>query len=96
MARKSGVSGALRRRVFREEGYTCAQCGIVGWEQRFPRGGFGYYTPIHGVYLSIDPIIPRALGGTGDRDNLRVLCTTCNTRKGIRITSTHEVRHADA
>jgi 5-methylcytosine-specific restriction endonuclease McrA len=84
MAKASGVSGALRRRVFREEGYRCAKCSIVGFEKRFPRGGYGHYTEIPGVYLSIDHIIPKSKGGTSDRLNLRVLCTYCNTEKGVK------------
>jgi 5-methylcytosine-specific restriction endonuclease McrA len=84
MANKSTVPGALRRRVFREENYTCAKCSVIGREQRFPRGGYGYPTDMPGVFLSIDHIVPRAKGGTGDRKNLRVLCTPCNTEKGIK------------
>lgn len=79
---KSGVSGALRRRVFREGDYTCAECGLIGEERRFGGGGYGYPTPIEGVYLSIDHIVPRSKGGTSERSNLRVLCTPCNTKKG--------------
>ncbi len=84
MAKSSGVSGALRRRVFREGDFRCVACGLVGFERRFPRGGYGYYTDIEGVFLSIDHIKPRSLGGTNDRSNLRVLCTTCNTWKGVK------------
>ncbi|WP_158244528.1 HNH endonuclease [Paraburkholderia rhynchosiae] len=76
---------SLRRRVFRDAGYRCADCSIVGWEKRFPRGGYGYYTPIEGVYLSIDHIYPRSLGGSSSRVNLRVLCTRCNTKKGSKV-----------
>lgn len=74
----------MQRRVMREESYTCAECGLVGFERRFPRGGYGFYTDVVSVYLSIDHIVPRAKGGTHDRQNLRVLCTTCNTRKGVK------------
>lgn len=74
----------MRRRVFREENYTCALCGIKGEERRFPRGGYGYYTAISNVYLSIDHVLAKSKGGTNDRSNLRVLCTTCNTIKGVK------------
>lgn len=84
MANKSGVPGSLRRRVMRDGGYTCAECRIVGFERRFPRGGYGYYTNKPGIYLSIDHIFARANGGTSERANLRILCTTCNTRKGVK------------
>jgi 5-methylcytosine-specific restriction endonuclease McrA len=79
-----GVPTSMRRRVFREEGYRCRQCGLVGEERRFPRGGYGYYTSLPGVYLSIDHVVPKSKGGGNDRPNLRVLCTTCNTRKGVK------------
>ncbi len=84
MANKSGVPTSMRRRVFREEKYTCAKCSITGEERAFPRGGYGYPTSVPGVFLSIDHIVPRAKGGTGDRKNLRVLCTPCNTEKGTK------------
>lgn len=84
MANGCGVPTSMRRRVFREDGYKCQGCGLVGEERRFPRGGYGYYTPLPGVYLSIDHIKPKSLGGTHTRENLRVLCTTCNTRKGVK------------
>jgi len=74
----------MRRRVFREDAYTCATCGIKGEERKFPRGGYGYYTPIEGAYLSIDHIIAKSKGGTHERSNLRVLCTPCNTMKGVK------------
>lgn len=35
--------------------------------------------------LSIDHIMPEALGGADDLDNLRVLCRPCNSRKGKRL-----------
>ncbi len=62
----------------------CAECGIKGFERRFPKGGYGYYTEIEGVYLSVDHIIARANGGSNERANLRVLCIPCNTRKGVK------------
>lgn len=84
MANKSGVPTSMRRRVFREGKYTCAKCSITGEERRFPRGGYGYPTAVPGVFLSIDHIVPRAKGGTGVRQNLRVLCTPCNSEKGTK------------
>ena len=84
MPNGSGVPAGLRRRVFKEENYTCAECGIKGFERRFDKGGYGYYTDIPRVYLSIDHIKPKSKGGTHDRLNLRVLCTPCNTRKGTK------------
>lgn len=84
MAKKSGVPSSMRRRVFREGGYACEKCRVVGEEKRFQRGGYGYPTSIPGVFLSIDHIIARARGGSSERSNLRVLCTSCNTAKGVK------------
>ena len=91
---KSGVPGALRRVVMREGGYTCVECRVVGVEERFPRGGYGYPTSVQGVFLSIDHKIPRSKGGTSDRPNLRILCTTCNTRKGVKLLGDEGKAHA--
>lgn len=85
MANKSGVPGSLRRKIMRRDQYTCQKCGLVGREVRCPSGSFVFPTSIEGVYLSIDHIDPKSLGGAvADPDNLRVLCTTCNTKKGIK------------
>lgn len=35
--------------------------------------------------LTIDHIVPLALGGTNDISNLRTLCHSCNARKGNRL-----------
>ncbi len=35
--------------------------------------------------LTVDHIHPVALGGTNDPSNLRTLCRSCNSRKGIRL-----------
>lgn len=95
MAMKSGVSGSLRRRVFREANYTCGTCGIRGREYRSPRGGFTFPTDTPGVFLSIDHIVPRYRGGSSDRENLQVLCVPCNTRKGTAsVTASHSKSQA--
>jgi len=83
MAKKSDVPGSLRKRVFRESDYKCSKCGIRGFEKRFPRGGHGFYTHLNGVYLSIDHIVPKSKGGSSERKNLQVLCTNCNSLKGV-------------
>lgn len=84
MAMKSGVSGSVRRRVFRRDSYRCKECSLQGRERRHESGAFTFPTDIPGVYLSIDHIVAKSLGGSHHESNLRTLCTPCNTRKGAR------------
>lgn len=84
MPRGSGVPTSMQRRVMREGKYRCEQCGVFGFERRFPKGGYGFYTQDPNVFLSIDHIVPKSRGGGHDRANLRVLCTTCNTKRGVK------------
>lgn len=78
------VPGALRRKILERDHFTCAKCGIVGFPVRRTRSGWGYYTEIPNVYLSIDHITPWSAGGRNEESNLRTLCTACNTGKGRR------------
>lgn len=84
MAMKSGVSGSVRRRIFARDGYSCKLCGLTGCEHRWPSGSFTYPTTRPGVFLSIDHIVAKSRGGSHEEANLRTLCTTCNTQKGVR------------
>jgi len=85
--KKSGVSGALRRKVFARDGYVCQMCGLPGFERGMQRGDYSHPTIVPGVYLSIDHKIPRYFGGKSEIDNLQVLCVPCNVKKGISMPS---------
>ncbi|GGW99058.1 HNH endonuclease [Streptomyces chartreusis] len=71
----------VRAQVLRRDGWQCRGCG---WSP-------GDYIPpaLTGrpLYrgLEIDHVHPRSRGGSGDIDNLQVLCTSCNTSKGARV-----------
>ena len=85
MASRAGVPQSVFRAVFARDSYTCQICGLIGREERFDRGGFGYPTELANVFLSIDHIIPKSRGGSHSKENLQVLCTVCNTRKGTKV-----------
>ena len=67
MAKKSGVSGATRRRVFKRDGYRCQLCGLQGREHRHASGAFTHPTVLAGVFLSIDHIVARAMAAAVKR-----------------------------
>ncbi|MBA3654566.1 MAG: HNH endonuclease [Actinobacteria bacterium] len=35
--------------------------------------------------LEVDHVLPRALGGTNDVENLQALCGPCNRKKGVKL-----------
>lgn len=43
--------------------------------------------------VSIDHIVPTAIGGTGDENNLRLCCKTCNVRKANLRMSQIKINH---
>jgi hypothetical protein len=67
--RRQFVNGSLRRQLRSEIDSDLHVCA-----QCFSRDG-----------LVIDHIKPISCGGTNDRENMQVLCNTCNSRKGARL-----------
>lgn len=59
----------LRHKVFKRDKYMCVECGASKTHSR----------------LTIDHIIPVALGGTNEFDNLQTLCEECNNAKSSQI-----------
>lgn len=55
----------VRKYVFNRDNYQCQSCGQTNLETN----------------LSIDHIIPLALGGQNDLSNLQTLCFDCNQKK---------------
>ena len=55
----------VRKYVFERDRNQCQSCGKTDRETQ----------------LTIDHIIPLALGGTNDISNLQTLCNTCNSQK---------------
>lgn len=55
----------VRKYVYQRDNYQCQSCG----------------KPEKLAQLSIDHIIPLALGGSNDISNLQTLCLSCNRHK---------------
>lgn len=59
------ISRRLRFEILRRDGYTCRYCGAKAPD----------------VTLSVDHVIPTALGGGDEPNNLVTACTPCNSGK---------------
>ncbi len=46
------------------------------------------------IDLTVDHIVPQSMGGTNERDNLRVLCRSCHGRVGVRGTGAGQISAA--
>lgn len=66
---KDHIRSSVRYQVLERDGRRCKSCGR---------------SPEDGVRLQVDHIIPVVDGGTGEIDNLQILCFDCNIGKGAR------------
>jgi len=88
MAKRERQRGSARARGYGREWQAVAK--LVMAQHIATRGHvcIGYQTAPHeSADLTVDHIIPIAAGGTHNRDNLQVLCRSCNARKGARTTA---------
>ncbi len=69
--RKYKMKPRVRFAVLERDGFTCQYCG------RSPKA--------HGIDLHIDHIIPRAVGGLDDLENLTTACDSCNIGKSDHL-----------
>lgn len=59
------VSKRLRFEIFRRDNHTCRYCGAAAPD----------------VSLTVDHVVPEALGGSDEADNLVTACADCNSGK---------------
>ncbi len=71
MVHRSKISGTVQQRVRERANYLCEYCHTSElWQY---------------VSFTVDHIIPLALNGTDDINNLCLACFHCNRKKGIKI-----------
>lgn len=70
----------LRKAVYQPDNFTCCVCGAK--PEYIPPDYNGRYTLWVGdKVLEIDHIRPRVFGGDHSIENLRTICSSCNSRK---------------
>ena len=69
------ISKSKRRRIYEKSNFRCNYCGVETTKHD------GKHSPTHAV---IDHIVPKSRGGGNEDDNLQLLCSTCNSRKGTK------------
>lgn len=74
------ISRRQRFEILRRDGHTCRYCGAQAPD----------------VPLTVDHVIPRALGGSDDPTNLVTACRDCNGGKGSTSPDEHIVADVDA
>jgi hypothetical protein len=70
---KTYIAQALRQRVAEQGQYRCGYCLT---QER-----------VVGVAMDIEHIIPEALGGPTEEQNLWLACSLCNSHKGDKLTA---------
>ena len=69
---RNPLSREMRLTVFTRDGFRCRSCGYQAHDSR-------------GRRLHVDHIVPVALGGTNNLDNLQTLCDLCNIKKSDKL-----------
>jgi 5-methylcytosine-specific restriction endonuclease McrA len=88
-----------RLSIFLKKGIKCnnPNCGRVGtkiikWRDRGKNIHWDIFTKDNKL-MTIDHIIPLSKGGTGKIENKQILCCTCNSKKGNRLTMLNKIKY---
>lgn len=83
-----------RLSVFDLKGLSCVVCGLTGnkiimWYDRaevdVSRGGLHVDLYSNDIVITVDHIVPKALGGSDRIENKQPMCGPCNSKKGTRM-----------
>lgn len=80
MKKRKYLSGKIRRRIWEKFNKLCQSCG----DETVLFGNT--VSPFSPKPCAIDHIIPFSKGGECIESNFQLLCITCNSKKGDKIT----------
>ncbi|MFE2605759.1 HNH endonuclease [Streptomyces mirabilis] len=82
---RDAVRGSASQRGYDSQYRRVRAQVLKGWRSQHGEWCPGWGVPSHAsADLTVDHVIPLAAGGTNRRENLRVLCRSCNSRRGSK------------
>lgn len=78
--KEMAISYRKRKEIFERDGGRCQICNHelhIDMDRRNDN-----------YYVQLDHIVPKSKGGSNQKDNLRALCKSCNSRRGVWCGST--------
>lgn len=79
------IPKSVRAAVYSRDPYHCAQCGWKPGDPTRRPSSRPHHKGLPFWWLELDHIIPWSKGGRSVPENLQILCTGCNARKGARV-----------
>ena len=69
------IPKSVRRAAYQRDSYSCVLCGLVGTGEAHEEKVKGF---------AIDHVIPHAVAGSSELENLQILCRKCNREKWLK------------